>query len=426
MADQAVSSVTNLVVSLLAARALDPDDFGAFALAMSFYFMAAAAIRSVVGDVLVVRYSHADDTAGPEPAADPGSAGLGEADRATARRSSGVAFGAGAVGSAVALLSALVVGGPVVGVLVALAVLLPLLMVQDTVRYLFVARGQPERAFAVDVLWGVLQLAAVLVVLAGQAQAWSVVAAWGGAGAVAGIVGMLWATAVPSPAGVVGWLGEHRDLWPRYLVEYGAGLIAWQVVLVGVGGIAGLAAVGALRAVQVLFGPLHVLNTGARLVAVAEGRRRQGEEAMAARRLVGRVRDLLAGVALVWTGVLFLMPDGVGEALLGENWEGASDVIVPFGIFMATQGVLAAASIGLRVLVAPREALRVALVAAGLLVVPGLAAAFGGGPPAIAWALAAGGTIGSALWWLTYRGVFRAQVALSGGTVHRGRESRRS
>ena len=45
------------------------------------------------------------------------------------------------------------------------------------------------------------------------------VLAWGAAAVVAAIFGCIQTRLVPRMPGVVGWIREHRDLGPRYLVE---------------------------------------------------------------------------------------------------------------------------------------------------------------------------------------------------------------
>src|SRR5690606_23694366 len=56
VADQAVSSLTQLGTAVLAARALGPEDFGGFASAVAVYLLALAVGRALCGEILAVRH----------------------------------------------------------------------------------------------------------------------------------------------------------------------------------------------------------------------------------------------------------------------------------------------------------------------------------------------------------------------------------
>src|SRR5690348_6206013 len=62
LADQAVSSATNLVLSVLAARNLSVEGFGAFAVAFTVYSFLISGGRALISRPLTVRYT----SGGPE------------------------------------------------------------------------------------------------------------------------------------------------------------------------------------------------------------------------------------------------------------------------------------------------------------------------------------------------------------------------
>jgi len=375
-----LSSLTNFAVSVLAARQLSPEGFGSFALAMVLYFVAVGVTRALCGDVLLVRHSrnHTDEAA------------LG---------SMSAAVGIGLVGALLVVVVAVFADADARPVLLALAVTLPLLCLQDTLRFVFIAAARGEMAFANDGVWAASQLVVLgTLVLWFDPTSWSLLLGWGLSAGVAAIVGLLQTSGWPAPWRAWAWLDRGRDLWPRFLGEFAATMGAWQVVLLGVGGIAGLTTLAAIRGCQVVFGPLHVANIGARLIAVPEGARAEAD-ARRAVVLAARTALVLMALAALWTLVLLVLPDAFGIALLGETWPLTQGVLLPFGIFMAGEAAIFGAGIALRVLADAAAALRAALASATVLLLAGLSAAWFGDLATIGWALAASGVVGAIVWW---------------------------
>jgi O-antigen/teichoic acid export membrane protein len=61
LVDQALSSLTNFAMSLIAAHVLAPREFGAFAVAFASYLVFLNLNRAFATDALLVRYSSASD-----------------------------------------------------------------------------------------------------------------------------------------------------------------------------------------------------------------------------------------------------------------------------------------------------------------------------------------------------------------------------
>jgi O-antigen/teichoic acid export membrane protein len=381
VADQAISSLTNFALAVIAARLLDAEDFGGFAAALAVYFFAASLARATCGELLIIRHS------------------AGKASE-HARAALGGALGIGLLSSACAFGGWLLVDGSFGDALGALVLVLPGLLLQDTLRYLFVADGRPSAAFANDAVWAVAQLVFVgAIVIADEVSTSTIVLTWGLAGALAAVVGLVQARSWPDLAAGPEWFRSNRGLWPRYLAEFFATMGAWQVMVFAVGGIAGLTAVGALRAAQVLYGPLHFVFYGARLAVIPEGVRdhARGESVFFRQALL--VGAAVVGLSLAWTAVIVALPDSIGEALLGDSWTDATDVRLTFGLYMVSQAVIVGALVGLRIVVAAASSMGAALIsAAAIIVVPALAATTGD-LTTIGWGVALGGAIGAAAWW---------------------------
>ena len=260
-ADQALSSLTNFAVGLVVARSVSTVDFGAFALAFAVYLAALNGSRAVTSLPLTIRYSGS-----PE----------GVWRDATAA-AAGMSLLVGAAFGAACLAFALAAGGSVGAVLVVLAPLLPGLLLQDLWRFAFFARGSGLQAFANDGVWALIQLPAFgLVLLSGRGASVGLpLLIWGGSASVAAVIGVAQAGVWPRIRRARWWWRVHRDLAPRYVGEYAASTGGELIQPYGIGAVAGLVAVGTMRAGELLLGPFNVVFQG----RAAGGAARSGSDA---------------------------------------------------------------------------------------------------------------------------------------------------
>ncbi|EFL27762.1 putative integral membrane protein [Streptomyces himastatinicus ATCC 53653] len=390
LADQAASSMSNFVVGLYVARSLGVTAFGVFSLAWVTYGVVLNISRGLATDPLVVRFSGVSDASW----------------RGAVARSTGTALGVGAAIGAACLVTGLTVGGRLGPAFVALGVMLPGLLLQDAWRFSFFAAGTGRKAFLNDVVWGVALVPAMLVAArVGTVAAF--VLAWGASATVAAAYGYLQSGIRPRVAKARGWLREQRDLGYRYLVENTCLSGASQLRAYGLGAIVGVGAVGAVRGAELLLGPFLAVLMGLSLVTVPEAARvlRQAPHRL------GRFCLLLGGGqavgALLWGSALLLMPDRLGEFVLGDVWSSASELIVPVTLGVAGAGLGTGAAAGLRALGAARRSLRSQLIASACYVIGGLGGAAVSGTVGSAWGVAAATVCGSAVWWLQLRSALR-------------------
>ncbi|MGY2078781.1 hypothetical protein [Modestobacter sp. SYSU DS0657] len=306
-----MSSGTNLVLSLLVARSLSADGFGAFAVAFTIYSFLIGAGRALISQPLVVRYT---------------SASSDEFHQAS-RSATGAATLLGLASGVVTGVSGLLLGGAVGASLVAIGVLLPGLLLQDMWRAVFVADGRPSAAFVNDLVWGVVQFAAVGIFLVlDQRSAPAMLVGWGGAALVAAVLGGFQFRGHPQVRSSIAWLIRQRDLLGYYAASFLSVMGANQITMLLIAGLGDPADVGALRAAQVVLGPLNLAGYSLSAFALPE---------MARRRLTGRraikVAAALSGVMvladLVWGLTLVFLPDQWGVLLLGDSWSNAQDVL---------------------------------------------------------------------------------------------------
>ena len=131
-------SVSNAAISFYVARQLGATQFGAFSLAYVTYSFALTASRGLATDPLLVRFS---------------STHLVTWRRAVAH-CTGTALITGLLTGACALVAAAVLGGAPGLAFLALGLVLPGLLLQDSWRYSFFALGRGSQAFFInDTIW---------------------------------------------------------------------------------------------------------------------------------------------------------------------------------------------------------------------------------------------------------------------------------
>jgi O-antigen/teichoic acid export membrane protein len=394
VADQALSSLTNFAVGLLVARELGPAGFGAFSLAFATYLFALNASRGLATDALAVRYSDVPAVVWRQAAA---------SATATAVLV-GAVVGAGCVVAAVVLLD-----GAVRSAFLALGLMLPGLLLQDGWRYVFFAARRGRDAFANDLVWALLLLPFIAAVMvSGRTQVQWFVAAWGGAATVAGLAGAAQAGTLPRLSLVGRWHRTHQDLGVRYLSENLSLAAAGQLRLYGLGAIAGLAAVGALRAGELLLGPVNLIIMGiGSLMAIPEAAKLAKHDPARMRRFVVVLAVLLAGAAALWGLVVGVLPDRFGTWLLGATWQPAAALLLPVTVMIALMGVWSAAWTGLRGMGAARRSLRAQFLGASAFLAGALAGGAINGAVGAAWGSAAGNLVACWIWWWQFELAFR-------------------
>lgn len=385
VADQGLSSLGNFLLSVIIARQVSAVDFGAFGAAFTAYLVVNGISRAVSSETYTVVFGTRDD----------------EHARAGAAASVGTALVCGLIAATLVALVGVLVPAPLSGVLLAFAVALPGLVVQDAWRFLFFARGEPRAAAQNDALWTGVAVALIAgLVIVGSVSVGHYVLAWGTGAWAASAYGIWQSRTTPRPSMFRRWLREHAGLTWRYAIDFASahGAQLASVWLLGVFG--GLAALGAYRGALVLVGPLNVLFSGVVMLAVPEMvamRERGPDRIPRASLLLGGV---LMTIGLLWGFALSLMPDALGTAALGRTWETAQAALVPVALWVATTGIQAGPLVGLRGLAAAGRTLRSTVPIAPLVLVGGaVGGAYGGAVGASLW-WAACGLLGAALAWM--------------------------
>lgn len=386
---QALSSLSNVLAALLVARSFDAlEPFGAFGIAMVAYQLMVELTRALIGEPFLSLYSDAPS-----------------ADRTRVMRD-GVAFTAlvALAGSGLILVAGLTVGGLPGQALVGLSAILPLVLLHDAYRY-YTIIDRANIALLIDAVWLIGVVLGFQLIPAGSGIVWYVIA-WGGAAGCGLVVAILSVPGLMTLTNPWQWMRFHRDACRNTLGEYLTVGVTNRLMVLLLAPIGGLATVGAERASQVFYGPHFTLHAGIYLVVVPEGVRLRKDPQKLARSLT-LCSLILALLALIWMLVGLVMPGAWGEALLGGSWEGARELMVPFGIGMAATALSSGGRLGLRSLGDLHGSFIARLqVTPWQLVLP-LAGALWWGVSGFGFGFALSRVITAALWWRGFNGSLR-------------------
>ena len=374
-------------------RRLGAAEYGAFALAYVTYSFVLQASRGLATDPLLVRFSGTDVPTW----------------RSAVSSSAGTATLTGLVGSVLVLVAAVFLTGPTRMAFLALGLTLPVLMLQDSWRFAFFAVGRGSQALLNDTVWAVgLVIALVCLRYAGLANVFWYVFAWGAAAGAGAAVGVLQTKVVPKVSGAREWLSRQRDLGLRYLVEGSSYSAASLLRNYGIGLILGLTALGYIQAANTLMGPFQVVLFGMGLAALPE----------AVRILHRSPRHLmlfcvlcsvgLTLVALAWgITLMFALPRGLGQWLLGPIWKPSYALVFPTTLFMMGVCTSAGASTYMHALGAARRSVRAAIFTSILFLFGSLVGAIEGGAVGAVLGAAAATILGSLVYWWQLRTALR-------------------
>lgn len=390
VADQGVAAVTNILVLVTAARLSTVAGFARFSAVYLVFTVLLGVSGAYTGQPLVLRRGGSEEVRG-------------------ACRSA-VAFTLLAAAVLGALLAGvcLMLPGGTAQALMALGLVLPVVLGQDTMRYAFSTLHLPHLALAGDTL----RLVCVLGALAAQphgAPAARLVTVWGLSALPALLLSaaLLHRQAAGTPLRPKALL-RRGHLGRRFVVEFAVGNATGQLSVLGLGAVGNPLVVGALRGATTLFGPLNVLFTSATgfgppLLGRLDGERRRV-------RAAATLAAVLAATAAAWATVLALLPGPVGRHLLGDTWPTAAALLPATGSQYAAMAVGTCGLLALRIL-DPRTTLRVQVVFSFAAVAFLTGGYLLGGIPGAAWGLCLGSLCKAVATWTRVAGLLRRPAA---------------
>ena len=370
--DQAVNSGTNFFIAAIGARLLEPADFGGFVVALSIAYFFIGVQRAVIGDPMLIHVP-----------------GL-EAEQAkrSCRDALSVALLLGAIGFTTMLMIGLV-GSELTEDLVFVAPWMPMVLVQDASRYVFLSSFRPTSALVSDGLWALVQTSAVGIAFAADIVTPEVLSAAWGFGATAGAFFYLalarMGTFSLTPQA---WFRSVAQLSRSFLGISVLNQVHQQCILLIPGALLSAESTGAIRSVQLLaFQPVQLLNVAIIAILVptmvklrAAGRQREIFG------LMRRLTLLLLSMCAVGIAFVSVWHDSLIELTFPEYAE-AGNSLIPFAVFASIYLVTMPAQVVLRTLRSVNSVF-VAQFVATVLTVPGIVVgALTHGVAGVSWAL---------------------------------------
>jgi len=126
------------------------------------------------------------------------------------------------------------------------------------------------------------------------------------------------------------------------------------------------------------------------------------------------VTGVMLTTAFVYVGIVLLIPDSLGLALLGDTWSGASAVLLPLSLVAAFSGGCLGPVIVILALGQSKATFRLTAIEAVMVLAAMLIGANAGGATGAAWGLCVQQFILIPLWFLQLRAILRVHGAPSG------------
>ncbi|MBW0118717.1 hypothetical protein, partial [Pseudonocardia abyssalis] len=313
LGDQMLVSLTNSVLSFMVANSVDAPSFGGFSVAFTVFALVISGSRALATSPLNIRFS--------------------DVDAAESHRSAGHATGTAlTIGFAAGIgcgIAGLLLSGPASAALLALALVMPIVVVQDSYRYVFFSRGKPSAAALSDGMWTIAQLSAVAALLVlGMESVGLLLLVWGLSALAAVGVGIKQSGTWPDPRKAPAWFREHRDLTGYLFASAATAHGANQGAMLVIAGVGTVQALGSLRGAALILGPTSILSSAALSFAIPEfSRRRKNMTDRQWLIAAAGVSGAVAFLGLCWGAFFLLVPDQVGIFLLDETWQGTSEIL---------------------------------------------------------------------------------------------------
>ena len=328
-ADQAISGASNVVLIIAAARLLDVKGFATVGILVLIYGFCLLLARSLIGIPVLIQPEMSDSE---------------RRDVVAATTTLGVVAAA-----------ALIVGGLVtVGIgspdegwgVIAIAVALPGLLIQDIARHLAFRDMRPDRAVETDGVWFGLSLVGFVALgLLGTPSTLLFLAIWGGTGVLAALIALRRLRCLPSLG--VSWLRRTRRVSTLTLVEavtlHGSAL----AILAIAGGLAGSAAVAGFTGSQLLARPFSMLQQALAAVGVTEVAQSDRQPRTVWRR-TGHVAATTTAGCMVLSAIILWLPDSWGTLVLGDSWAATEPLLIPLVVWMLADALLCGPQAALR------------------------------------------------------------------------------
>ena len=382
--DQGISSASNLLFVVSVARTSNVADFGAFSLAYLSYGLMLGIGRAMGGDILLLRAEQQPR----ERASD-------------ARRLLGLMLALGTVAGLVSCSMAAWAGGTFGRTLFAFGAVMPVLLMQDALRYCLFARRTPALAAANDLTWLAVQVVATVALLSVVPESGpaAIVLVWAAGAAAALGVGLWQARLTPTLRKVSAWFTQDRARVSSFFGDFAmqsGSTYAWAYLVAVIGRVQDVAAV---RGGLLLFAPLDALFLSVRVVTLPALARYATLGSSGLRRQARLISALSAALATAWAVAALSLPHEVGRAALGATWDVVTPIIIPLALASVSRYVSMAPQTGLWALGDARTIVTLRVTVTLIILASVTVGTATGGALGAAIGLAVANITQSVLWW---------------------------
>ena len=332
--DQGIVSGTSLINFVAAAQFLPSDDLGYFSFSVATCVLTVSLIRAVCGESLIVR-------------------AVGRSNfRPTVARDSRSMLGVAAILSLLA--SVLCVGAGVVGPalswpLIASAVACPGLVLQDSLRFVFISMQRTKSLLLNDA--GTLVLGTAAIAISGflTRDVFVMVAAWGLASLSVTVGTLVFNAMAPSLRGVLPWFRLTWRTSSAFFTESALGAMVGYLIIVMLTIFVDPSEVAAYRATVVVFGVSSLVLNFLRTQVLRELRVDMIDSVNGVLRISMRLLVPVIVTIVGMLGALLVMPEWMGNALMRDTWILVGALIIPGAISRLFAGFSTIPTITLRV-----------------------------------------------------------------------------
>ena len=385
LADQAFSSLQNYLVLIFALRSLGIERFGEFSIAYTTMFVTIVIVRSFVFEPFTILYTTKSS----------------EQRHKAARDATGTSLTLGfMIGLVCLAFIPLSHGGPARSLLIAFAVAVPIMLLQDGWRMFFFASGRPWSAAINDAscLLATAPLIGAAAILVKPTPG-LIVGIWALGTAVGAFLGAAQTRIRPLPSRSGLWLRHTRhlafNLAGASIAISGLSIIAYSMIAL----IVSVAAVGQIGASIAIMAPATTFVTATGLFLLPEAARWNREGRRSLIRSSAAMSVGLAAAVLIAAGIISALPGTLTHLLAGPNWQIAKRLLLPVAIWIAATAARQAPASALSALARGRQVFYLSVVTGFTTMAGALLGAAYEGARGAAWGYAFSQIVIIALWW---------------------------
>ena len=312
-------SGTNLLLLVFVLRASSGAGFGAFSVALIIQGILLGGFRAVICDTLILRIRRDPDNS---------------------RTTGNLALTLALLASGSFALCMATIGiflpDPLRGFVLAMAIAVPFVQLQDMERYLAFATSRPKIAAALDGGWLVVQVLASAAVLVFTSDPVYLVLAWATGAAFSAVAGLLATPWALARRGIRQLVREECGRSYSFLGDFALTTGAAQAAFLGLSAVLTLTGFGLLRFAQSVISPLTSLLVVVRILTLGYFGRLRSPTRMA-RRVTWAGSVGYFAVTISFVMVVVAIPESAGVAVLGSLWSEVRPLFLLAGIAEAAR-----------------------------------------------------------------------------------------